>query len=235
MYNKYYDDPSIRANDFNFIGYLKPHLSSNMIICDLGCGTCKKTIKISNLTTRIIACDSSQDMLNKAQENLLAANCHNIELIVGNNLSLPFHDNSFDLCTAMLTTWSPSETYRVLRPRGLFIFEALCANDKAEIKIHFGKDSMGWRGRNLNQSPAAHELQLVTSLSPYFEVTDIKKVEFNTTLTKDGFIRLLECTPTIRNFPQDTDMSIIDTLSHDGFVTFTERRLFVSAISKKEC
>lgn len=225
---------TIRSMQYNICNYVIPLLSNSMNMLDIGCGTCRKTIMLSKFVNHIDGIDCNIEMLQKAYRNIKAAKCKNIEIYLGDNFDIPTPSGKYDICTGFLTTFSPSEIFRVLKPKGILCLEVLSSDDKIEMKRKFGSDNMGMRGRYLNIS-TSDRLQLIKkSLEPFFKDIQIHKVDFDTELTKEGLITLLECTPTIRNFSIGADYDIIEKIVEpNNHVTITERRMIITALSRK--
>lgn len=233
LYPANYDSLKIRSLDYDICKYIVPLLKNKMIAVDLGCGTCRKDIKIAQNIAHMDCVDINMDMLTKAAYNITKANIANIRLCHGDNMDVPLPSHSYDLCTAFLTTWLPTEAHRLLCENGLLVVEALCCDDKIELKTAFGKDEFGWRGRNLSKSPSEGLNYLGRMIKPFFNIESMDIVTFNTTLTREGLIELLLTTPTIRGFSPKSDKHIIDELTPDNKVTITERRVIITARALK--
>ncbi len=233
LYSSNYDSFKIRSKDYDIYKYILPILKNNMKAVDLGCGTCRKNIQIAHNIAHLDCVDINEEMLAKAAYNITKANLANIRLCHGDNMDVPLPSHSYDLCTAFLTTWSPTEAHRLLGENGLLFVEALCSDDKIEMKTAFGKDKFGWRGRNLNQSPSERLNYLRKMISPFFNIESMDIIKFNTALTREGLIELLLTTPTIRDFSIKNDQHIIDELTPDNIITITERRVIITARALK--
>ena len=96
---------------------------------DLCCGTCDWTIALSKAVGpegRVIGLDFSKNMLKIGKEKLEKERLHNVELVHGNAMELPFPDNSFDYVTIGFGLRNVSdylqvlkEMYRVVKPGGM--------------------------------------------------------------------------------------------------------------------
>jgi SAM-dependent methyltransferase len=228
-YSAKYDDSEIRSTNHDVIQYMLPLLNCGMEVIDLGCGTCRKSIRIAPYVTRIDCIDINKNMLKQAVINKNKTSLSNIRLCHGDNMDVPIKSNSYDFCTAFLTTWSPAEAHRLLRNGGMLFIETLCSDDKIEMKAAFGKDEFGWRGRYLNQNPNERLCYLKKQIGSFFDIISMEKVSFNTILTYDGLVRLLLETPTIRDFSLSRDKYIIEKLTHDKKITLIERRVMIKA------
>lgn len=232
-YTEQYDNTNIRGDYNDYVDLIVNHLDKNQLLVDLGCGTCTKTLHLSKYVKHLTGIDISPRMLSKAHENAVNLNVTNLDLCLGDNLCLPFESSHFDIAIASMTNWSASEVHRVLKNNGLFIAQIISPNDKADIKRAFGKDELGWRGRYLNQTYEERMQYVTLSLIPFFEIRSIKKLMYKTTLTKKGFISLLQNTPTIRNFDLEKDTEIVESLCHDDSIVFQEERLVYIAQKRR--
>lgn len=232
MYDARYDNEQIHSKQFDFVSYIKKYLSANAILLDLGCGTCRKTEKLARIVKTVWGTDSNEVMLRKASENLKSKQIFNVMLVKTDNHNTPFSSQSFDICTASLTHWSSSEVYRVLKPKGLFLIETLCPEDKFEIKQLFHDDNFGKRGYLSNQNSQERIHYLKTELSVFFEILNLQTIISKSTLPLESLITLLELTPTIRGFDKNDDLDVLLKLVRNNSVTFTEKRLYIVAKSK---
>lgn len=232
IYSREYDSPGIRSTTYNTVSYIRPLLKKDMIAVDLGCGTCKKSIEIAKNVSRIDCVDISSAMLKQAKINITKTKTDNIRLCKANNIDVPLPSHSYNLCTAFLTTWIASEAYRLLSQKGLLIIETLDAEDKIEMKKAFGKDNFGWRGCYLNQTSVEKDKLLLMQLDPFFHIQAVKKITFETFLSKDDLIKLLKVTPTVRDFSLERDGGIVEELTLGNIIRMVERRTLVFACTK---
>ncbi|MGN0533079.1 MAG: class I SAM-dependent methyltransferase [Eubacterium sp.] len=232
MYSAEYDDYSIRSRDIAFVDFITPYLNKNMNCVDLGCGTCRKVLRFASLVNHIDGIDRNDLMLKQAKLNIYQENCRNVDLFLGDNFCTPFRSHSYDLCTSCLSQWSTIEIRRLLKSNGIFCFEMLMPDDKEEIKKAFGKDRLGWRGYMSNCSKEEKKEYLLRELNEFFEIVNISEYIQSSSLSRDGFVKLLHLTPTIRDFDIEKDDEYIKSLLVNGKIKFTEKRWFVCAIAK---
>lgn len=232
MYTAEYDSDRIRRPRNDFVDYVVPYLTKESSLIDLGCGTCKKLIQLAKHVGKADGIDTNETVLRRGGDKIAQSTLTNIMLFSCNNFATPFRSQSYDFCTASLTLWSSAEVHRILKPNGLFFLEILCADDKKEIKQAFGKDEWGWRGRYLNQSVDERMMYIRKSMEPFFEIVDEQEVKYRTSLSVDGFVLLLNQTPTIRGFSESLDGKIIENLSEAGRISFDEHRVFIRAKRK---
>lgn len=229
MYSQQYDSRQIRNGEYSVIHYIAQFLYTDDSVLDFGCGTCKKTILLAGMTKNVVGIDHNKEMIMRAEENIASCKCKNIEVLEADNMASPFQKAQFSLCTAFLTTYSPSEAHRLLETNGRFIIEIIDADDKEQFKLQFGTDQIGWRGRFLNQTCEERRQYILASLSPFFEIEKIIPVEFETTLSISGAIKLLQETPTIRDFNPEIETARLTRLAENGMVSFLEKRSIIIA------
>jgi len=112
----------------NSAAYLIPHVKPNMHILDVGCGPGTITIDFARLVSegKVIGIDTSQDVLEKAQDTAKGHQIKNIEFQAGDVLALKFPDNTFDVVHAHQVlqyvadpVLALSEMRRVAKPGGV--------------------------------------------------------------------------------------------------------------------
>lgn len=232
MYSDRYNSSLIRSNQYDTIEQIQGWLDQNYdSSVDLGCGTCRKTIRLSSYVSKIFAIDRNQSMLQASKKILDAKGISNIRLIEADNFATPLPSRSFDVVTSFLSRYSSSEVHRLLKRDGKFIIEAVGGNDKRQLKKAFGTDDIGPRGMLLNQTPEERLSYLKYELSSLFEIEKLINVEFNTHLNRAGLIELLTQTPTIRGFSLSKDIDTINALCSNEIVTFNEHRIIILARS----
>ena len=232
MYNKTYDDQSIRVENADFVQFMLPHLNKTDKVVDLGCGTCRKLIKVAPYVQSADGLDRSVEMLQQARKTLKEQSVDNIRLFEGDNYNTPFVSGQYDVCSSALSVWSPAEVRRLLKPTGKLFIETLCADDKLEIKDAFGCDELGPRGYFRGQTREERIGYILAGLEPFFEIEECCFVDKETTLTEEGFVKLLQVTPTIRGFSLEKDEGAVKQLVVDGKVSFVERRMMLRATAK---
>lgn len=105
----------------------KPYISkvSSVIrpktkLLDIGCGTAHiiRELAIQSNGGIFVGLDISPAMLKIASKNTI--NLHNVILVEGDGLKLPFPDCGFDIVTTRLAESSLKEVYRILKEGGCF-------------------------------------------------------------------------------------------------------------------
>ena len=226
MYKETYDDVNIRNKQYCVMDYIKEIYQSNDICLDLGCGSCRKIKKVANKVKYYYAIDCDVARIAVAKQE--CKNDNNIILGVGDNFYLPFEDNKFDLVSCFMTKYNVCEVSRVLRDRGIFIIETVGADDKRDLKLKFGKDQLGWRGRMLYDTSDKHLERIKKSLLPFFNIKNIHHICFETYIKTDLLLELFQMTNEIRCFDKIQDRDIIQSLGNDsGCVKFNEDRLII--------
>lgn len=91
-------------------------------ILDIGTGNgfvLKQIQENSDIKSVLIGVDNSSEMVITARKNLRES----ATILEGDNNSIPFADNSFDIVTAKnVTKYNSDELYRILKDRGYFVF-----------------------------------------------------------------------------------------------------------------
>ena len=233
MYDRKYDLQSIRSENSDFVDFVTPRLRKSDLLVDLGCGTCRKVIKLAPFVKAVDALDRNEKMLAQAEESLVERKIDNVRLYQGDNFNTPFRSGAYDVCSTALSTWSPAEARRLLKDDGLFFIETLCPDDKFEIKQAFGKDELGERGYLFEQTLEERLFYLRTALEAFFEVEEVRFAERQTSLTEEGFVNLLQVTPTVRGFSVEKDGERVKGLLKEGKITFTEKRMMIRAKAKE--
>ncbi|MBO5721377.1 MAG: bifunctional demethylmenaquinone methyltransferase/2-methoxy-6-polyprenyl-1,4-benzoquinol methylase UbiE [Bacteroidales bacterium] len=116
-------------------------------ILDIATGTGDMAIKIHSMLSpcRVTGCDISEGMLDVAKKKVLnLALSHEIEFTIGDCISLPFDDNSFDAVTISFGIRNVediergiSEINRVLKPSGKLVILELSVPEKKFYKFFY--------------------------------------------------------------------------------------------------
>jgi len=209
--------------------YTQPHHS----LLDAGCGTAFKTLPLAAKVQSIDGLDPNPRMLARARENIEQANISNMRLVQGKSEQLPFPENSFDLVTCMVAHQHPMEFHRVLKPGGRVISEQFGEQDKRVIADYFGSDEQGPRGIFAAYKPGELVAEHRKSYESLFSEVTIRVGRWNSYLTYEGLIRLLEQVPLVRNFDRIRDELSLKKLKKElltarGIPVFHERVLIIA-------
>lgn len=100
-------------------------LEDTMTVADVGTGTGFVAAGIAPHVARVLAIDSSPEMLAVARRNLDTLGVTNVELVEGDVMSLPLHDDSVDAAFANMVLHHAedpaamlTEMARIVRPAG---------------------------------------------------------------------------------------------------------------------
>lgn len=142
----------------------------------------------------IFGIDLSDEMVKEAKKSL--DKFGNVRIIKGDNYHLPFKDNYFDIITnKVVTSFSLTEVYRVLKPNGIFIFKEyglnkgfggilekfskrIKVNDPIDYLIEIrriGFKKFSYEQRAYNKEYSLKELEEIFSMSPIMKNFNIKK------------------------------------------------------------
>lgn len=107
-------------------------LKKGEVVLDLGCGAGLDIYFYAQVVGekgKVYGLDISEDMVNKAKQNMELVGIKNAEISIGESDNLPFNDNFFDVVASNgIYNLSPDkeavmrEVYRVLKPGGRTVF-----------------------------------------------------------------------------------------------------------------
>ena len=134
------------------LGLIDPTLA----VGDLGCGTGQLTEIVAPYVRRVIAVDSSSDMLAAARDRLTEA--RNVDLRQGELESLPIDGGELDAAMLSLVLhYSPApgralaEVARVLRPGGRVLVVDMLPHDRQEYQQQMGHVWLGFSERQITR------------------------------------------------------------------------------------
>lgn len=120
-------------------------LKEGETVLDLGCGAGLDLYfyaKAVGEKGKVYGLDISEDMVNKARENMNAVRIRNVEIVSGHSDKIPFEDNFFDVVASNgIYNLSPDkekvmrEVFRVLKPGGRTVFCEIVLKDKLPEKV----------------------------------------------------------------------------------------------------
>lgn len=238
-YSELYDREILRGTNetrpWDLIHEISKIVKPQHRVLDIGCGTASKLIQLASKTNckEIVGIEPNYKIRSKAKKNIQTSNSDNISIVNGLAEDLPFDNQAFDIVTAMVAPHNTNEIYRVLKPGGQAIIEKIGDRDKWDLKLLFGQDSQGLRGQFCYYGNGERETELRGEFSNLFSEVFTKNGFWKTYYSLEGFLLLLEETPTVRNFDRETDAHIIEEIvksymTDKGIIT-TQNRIFLKA------
>lgn len=238
-YKEKYDSNSIhgieKSRPWNLMKIIIKRTSKDGKLVDVGCGPAKKIIPLDSYIDHIVGIDINKRVLQNAKKNIKQAHTKHIKLMEGDVYHLPFFSASIDVLTYMLTSDDPNEAYRVLKQGGYVIIERIGEHDKENIKKYFGKDKKGKpRGYRSELAPGTVAQTYKTLYRKIgFKEIEVRNGFWKTWYTKVGFQKLLEETPTIKDYDKKKDLPIVKKIikelnSPQGIETIQHRVLIIA-------
>ena len=134
------------------LGLIDPAL----VVGDLGCGTGQLSETIAPHVKRVVAVDSSSDMLDAARTRL--AELSNVDVRQGELEALPLEDGELDAAMMSLVLhYSPdpalalAEVARVLRPGGRLLIVDMLPHDREEYQQQMGHVWLGFSDKQISR------------------------------------------------------------------------------------
>lgn len=198
------------------------------VMLDIGCGTAKKLKDIAPQVHHIFGLEPGEQMLEQAKENIKLWGVDNITLVKGTGEALPFEDNKFDIVTCMLAVHDTREIWRVLKPGGVAILEKIGDRDKWNLKKEFGKSEGtfegkaslqqrfvdgGWRGCYTHFDEGERAEMYRSEFKSFFSEVTVRNEFWDTYYSLEGWVKLCENTPTVRNFDKAKDAAALKKIS----------------------
>lgn len=242
LYTSLYDSSDLRGIDnpltprpWNIIELIKTNLpAENSCILDLGTGTGFKVIPLLLKNTTVFGLEISRSMIMAAKRNI---NLKKFLPLQGDNLTLPFKNDSFDYVLSFLSHWSPEEIARVIKPNGEVFIEWIGCEDKIDFKSFFPDDDHGPRGQYVQFRLNVFIKNLYTAFEKYFNFVEVKNGYWETFYSKHGLIELLSHTPTIRSFDFHKDKSYLENaiqkFQTNNGIKLTQNRVLIHAKNLK--
>ena len=195
-----------------FVSGVLAALDPAMKLLDIGCGTAHiiQELAASKERSFFLGCDVSTAMIRIAKAN--AARFHNIRLVKGDGLNLPFPSDTFDIVVTRLAEYSPEEAYRVLRQGGWFFEYGLGPEADREIRECFPRRierraSSLLETRDWKQEVCEDIVKVgfvVSSVDDYWEADYYE--------SEEDLMDLIEMVPLVRQFDRRKDRAKIEEL-----------------------
>jgi SAM-dependent methyltransferase len=140
-----------RSADQAFLGLL----DDRWIVGDLGCGTGWLTASVAPFVRRVIAVDSSPEMLESATKRLESVS--NVDVRAGELEKLPLEDETLDLAVVALVLpyvavpdTALAEAYRTLKPDGRILIIDMMPHQREEYRQQMGHLWLGFSREELD-------------------------------------------------------------------------------------
>jgi ArsR family transcriptional regulator len=131
-------------------------IDPDLVVGDLGCGTGQLTETVAPYVKRVVAVDSSSDMLDAARLRVGAA--RNVDLRRGELESLPIDSGELDAAMLSLVLhYSPSparalaDVARALRPRGRVLVVDMLPHEREEYQQQMGHVWLGFTEKQMTR------------------------------------------------------------------------------------
>ncbi len=135
-------------------------LDEDWVVGDLGCGTGQISAAVAPFVRKVIAVDSSPEMLDAARDRLASAGpADNVELKRGTLEALPIADATLDAAVAMLVLHhlpepgqALAEMARVLKPGGRLLVADMLPHDRDSYRQQMGHVWLGFSEGQIAQA-----------------------------------------------------------------------------------
>lgn len=202
------------TKDHQYISTISSEIKPGNKILDIGCGTAHiiQELATQNKNASFVGLDISPAMVKIAEEN--TDELHNVKIVEGDGLKLPFPSCSFDIVTARLADFSPEEVYRILKSDGIFFEYGLGPDADKEIAEFFPdriEQNSFFIPKSLNtwKEEASHKIKgtglTIESMEDFREMTLYENEE--------ELMDLIEMVPLLRDFDREKDKKAIAELA----------------------
>jgi len=221
---KFFKDSTSKSHSVNdtFFELIYNGISKGGKILDIGTGN---AFVLEQLARRypsrygeLWGIDISREMLEKAKEK--TADTH-IQLIVGDNMTLPFKSDLFDAVTAKnVTNFSESEVYRVLKTPGKFFFRGYgSGKGLKEIANLF-------RGRLIRARDSSFYARRLKSAG--FKNIDVKEFNIRNEYTFEGLLQVMQLFPFVDHLGEEDKVRIKSYFSNKDKLGITSDHLIIT-------
>ena len=189
-------------------------LKPRMRLLDIGCGTAHiiQELAMRYKSAIFIGLDISPAMLKIASKNTM--NLHNVILVEGDGLNLPFPDCSFDIVTVRLAEFSPEEVYRVLKKGGYFLEYEVGPEANKEI-VEFFPDRIEKDNFFIPECLSTWKEEVVQKIKNVGfiveSIEDYREKEYYS--SEEELMDLIEMVPLVKDFNRKKDRERISELA----------------------
>ena len=165
----------------------------------------------------LLGVDISPSMLEKARARVLGLG---VELVLGDNLALPFNSSSFEAVTAKnVTTFSEQEVYRVLKQKGKFFFrEYGSGKGLKEIANLF-------RGRLIRAREPSFYLQRFESAG--FKNLSLRELEIMREYSFEEVLQIIQMFPFLEVVTEEERCRVKDYFGKQGKAKITSDQIII--------
>jgi len=196
-----------------YISKILHALKPRMRLLDIGCGTAHiiQELAMRYKSATFIGLDVSPAMLKIASKNTM--NLHNVILVEGDGLNLPFRDCSFDIVTVRLAEFSLEEVYRVLKKGGDFLEYDVGPEANKEI-VEFFPDRIEKDNFFIPECLSTWKEEVVQKIKNVgFIVESMEDYKEKEYYSEEEVMDLIEMVPLVRHFNRKKDRKRISELA----------------------
>lgn len=202
------EGPNIRRM---FIDEILSLVGPTTVLLDLCCGPGYFLKSLSRKIPRafLTGIDISPDMLKEAKQN--TSFLSHVAIVKGDILRLPFSDSSFDVVTCQLGPASMTETCRVIKSDGWFIYTGVGPRSNRELEAVF-KERYTFNPHKDVDDTTWKDTLLKSAQKAGFSRTDVSDFLNFAYYTPKGLTGYLEAIPIVKGFDSREDHIYIEEM-----------------------